>query len=171
MCRTLCCVIVLLLIVGCTPDPRDIVDYSNEPIGMQLLRAEPMLKQRKFNTLLDFESPNDLVFVGTQPAATQERRHAHTGHASCAIGSSATINLASVMLGRPFPADWTLAGAYLWSPRPATIEIDCVAGGSQIQRQLNIPAGKWTPAFVDLTQMTQSGATGESSLSFKSDQP
>src|SRR5215469_4623531 len=97
---------------GCAPDPRDIVDYSNEPIGMQLLRAEPMLKQRKFNTLLDFESPNDLVFVETTPPAAQEHRHAHTGHASCAMGSSATIKLGSVMLGRPFPADWTLAGAY-----------------------------------------------------------
>jgi hypothetical protein len=171
MCRTLCCVVVLLLVVGCTPDPRDIVDYSNEPIGMQLLRAEPMLKQRKFNTLLDFESPNDLVFVGTQPAATQERRHAHTGHVSCSIGSTATINLASVMLGRPFPADWTLAGAYLWSPHDATVEIDCVANGAQTSRTLTIAANKWTPAFVDLTQMKSTSAPGDSSLSFKSDQP
>src|SRR5437762_4071413 len=171
MCRTLCCLVVLLLVVGCTPDPRDIVDYSNEPIGMQLLRAEPMLKQRKFNTLLDFESPNDLVFVATQPAAAQERRHAHTGHVSCAIGSTATINLASVMLGRPFPADWTLAGAYLWSGRDATVEIDCVAGGAQSQRQITVPANKWTPAFVDLTQMKPTDAAGEPSLSFKSDQP
>src|SRR2546423_4947566 len=112
MCRTLCSLVVLLLVVGCTPDPRDIVDYSNEPIGMQLLRAEPMLKQRRFNTLLDFESPDDAVFVASQPAATREHRHAHTGKGSGAIGTSAKINLASVMLGRPFPGDWTLVGGY-----------------------------------------------------------
>ena len=80
MCRTLCSLVVPLLVVGCAPDPRDIVDYSNEPIGMQLLRAEPMLKQRKFNTLLDFESPNDLVFVGTQPAAVDEVGVGDVGH-------------------------------------------------------------------------------------------
>src|SRR3954462_10413323 len=170
MCRTLCCVVVLLLVVGCTPDPRDIVDYSNEPIGMQLLRAEPMLKQRKFNTLLDFESPNDLVFVGTQPAATQERRHAHTGHVSCSIGSTATINLASVMLGRPFPADWTLAGAYLWSARPASVEIQCSAGGMETSRTLNLPGAQWSGAFVDLTQMKPGTTSGDASFSFKSDQ-
>jgi PAS domain S-box-containing protein len=46
---------------------RDIVDYSYEPIGMQLLRAEPMLKQRKFNTLLDFERPDGETRLTSEP--------------------------------------------------------------------------------------------------------
>src|SRR4051812_50101467 len=101
MCRTLFCVVLLLLLIGCKQDPRDIVDYSNEPIGMQLLRTEPMLKQRRFNTLLDFEKADDLVFVSAKPPPTQIGPRGHTGKASGAIGTAATINLASVMLGRP----------------------------------------------------------------------
>src|SRR4051812_11664557 len=100
-CAIACFVVASLLAAGCAQDPRDIVDYSNEPIGMQLLRTEPMLKQRRFNTLLDFEKADDLVFVTAKPPATQIGPRGHTGKASGAIGTAATINLASVMLGRP----------------------------------------------------------------------
>jgi len=169
-CRALLAV-SLLLVVGCAQDPRDVVDYSNEPIGMQLLRTEPMLKQRRFNTLLDFESADDAVFVSANPPATQEHRHAHTGHASAAIGTSATIKLASILGGREFPGDWTVAGAYVYSDRPAKLTLDCLAAGKEVQRQLSIPSGKWSPAFVDLTQMTSAQSSADPSLSITSDQP
>jgi len=161
----------LLLSAGCAKDPRDIVDYSNEPIGMQLLRAEPGLKQRRFNTLLDFEKADDLVFVKSHPDATTEMRRAHTGKASGAIGTAAQINLASVMVGRPFPADWTLAGGYIRCDRAATIDMRCTTAGHETHRTVDIPAGKWTPAFLDLTQMTKSDATGDATIQYSSNQP
>src|SRR5689334_10466342 len=129
--RHLSVVVVLVLVWGCAQDPRDVVDYSNEPIGMQLLRTEPMLKQRRFNTLLDFESPNDLVFLTAKSAAQLEPRHAHTGHASGLIGAGATIKLSSLMAGRAFPGDWTVAGAYVYADRPANVTIDCTGGGKE----------------------------------------
>src|SRR6185369_5309170 len=97
---------MILLSVGCQTDPRDIVDYSKEPIPMQLLRAEPSLRGRKFNTLLSFETADDTVFVTSNPAAEQNPGRAHTGRASARVGSTGTINIASVMMGRPFPGDW-----------------------------------------------------------------
>ena len=159
---------VALLALGCAPDPRDIVDYSNEPIGLQLLRAEPSLKGEKFYTLLDFESEDDIVFVASKPAAQQNFRHAHTGKASAAIGTSAKINLGSVLLGRAFPGDWTLVGGYVWSERPATVHVHCHVGGAEVQNSLELAGGKWTPAFVDLyTQLpTSAGSSDDVSLSF-----
>jgi hypothetical protein len=158
---------------GCAPDPRDIVDYSNEPIGLQLLRAEPSLKQRKFITLLDFESPDDAIFVTAQPAAKQNLDHAHTGKASVTIGKDAKINLSSVMSGAAFPGDWTLVGGYLWSEHPATVEIKCTVGKVESKRTLDLPAKKWTPAFADLTQMLipPDQANAEAWLSYQSSQP
>ena len=134
-----------------------------------------MLKQRRFNTLLDFESPDDLVFISSNPAATQDQRHAHTGHACAAIGTGATINLSSVMAGRAFPGGWTVVGPYIWVDRAADIKLDCVAAGKQVHRELSIPGGKWSPAFVDLTQLTPadspSQATGDASFTVTSNQP
>jgi len=168
-------VVALLLAAGCQQDPRDIVDYSNEPIGMQLLRTEPMLKQRRFNTLMDFESADDLVFVSATPSATQSPRHAHTGKASGSIGTSATIKLSALMAGRAFPGDWTVAGAYLYSDRDAKVTVDCAWADQEVQRQLTLPAGHWLPAFVDLTQMQPLATTGQASreptLTINSDQP
>ncbi|HEX3359327.1 MAG TPA: hypothetical protein VHS31_20275 [Tepidisphaeraceae bacterium] len=159
--------------LGCAPDPRDIVDYSNEPIGMQLLRAEPSLKQRKFNTLLDFESADDAVFVSTKPAAAQNLQHAHTGKASVVLGSEAKINLSSVMSAGAFPGDWTLVGGYLWSEHAASVELRCTVGKAESHRTIDLPAKKWTAAFVDLTQLQipADQTNAEAWLSYKSTQP
>jgi hypothetical protein len=162
---------IALLVLGCAPDPRDIVDYSNEPIGLQLQRAEPSLKGEKYYTLLDFESADDTVFVESKPAAQQDSRHAHTGKASAAIGTSAKINLGSVLAGQNFPGDWTLVGGYVWSERPTTVHVHCRVGSAEVQNTVESPGGKWTPAFVDLTQLPHPAASDDVSLSFESSQP
>jgi hypothetical protein len=164
-------VVLSVLVVGCSQDPRDVVDYSNEPIGMQLQRAEPMLKQRRFNTLLDFESADDLVFISANPPATQSLHRAHTGKASASIGTNASIKLASVMAGRPFPGDWTVAGAYVYAEHPANITLDCLAGDKAVHRQMDVPANRWTPAFVDLTQMTRAKASADPAFTITSTEP
>jgi hypothetical protein len=166
----------LLLLSSCASHPTDHIDYSNEPIGMQILRAEPSLRGKRFNTLLDFESPNDLVFVSSHPPVQSQPRHAHTGKLSANFGSAAKVNLGSVMVDRTFPGDWTLAGGYLWSDRPAIANVRCTVNGMEAKHTVELPGGKWTPAFVDLTQMTpmpasmQADASAEPSLTFNANQ-
>src|SRR6185436_7583010 len=162
---------LILLAIGCARDPRDIVDYSKEPIGMQLLRAEPSLRGRRFNTLLSFESADDVVFISAQPDASQNPSRAHTGHASVSAGTTAKINLGSVMVGRPFPGDWTLVGGYFFSEKPAKITLNLTCGAAEATRTVELAAGKWTRAFVDLTTIKVRASVDDTTLSFTSTQP
>jgi hypothetical protein len=126
---------------------------------MQLLRKEPALKGRRFITLLPFETEDDLAFVSAHPAAAMSARRAHTGKSCADIGSTARINISSILFGKPFPNDWTVLGAYLWSDRPTTASIRCISGGKETRNEINLPGGKWMPAFVDLTQLNASSST------------
>lgn len=132
-----------------------------EPIGMQLVRASPDLKGQRFTNLLHFEQKSDAVFVTVSGAKPQiDELHAHTGRGSLRIaagGATMTVKLGSLLGGRAFPGDWTLAGAYFYSEHPTEITVACDAGGRTIaQNRVALPAGRWAAAMVDLSTVEQS---------------
>jgi hypothetical protein len=147
---------LLVGLVGCAPDqPVSPPLEDHEPIGVQLLRVVPTLKDERFSTLLDFESHDDAVFCSTSGrAGAVASEHAHTGRASYQIDSSATrltIKLNSLLAGRQFPGEWTLLGGFFYSEQPATITVgfDPPLAGAKA-RAVNVPAGNWTAVYIEL---------------------
>src|SRR5262249_25305261 len=95
----------------------------SEPIGIQLLRAEPHLAGMPFYVLLDFEEKTDLSFI-TPTGAVESNDTAHTGRSSLKIAGeqSATVKLGSLLSGA-FPAKWAVAGSYMRSSGPAKVTV------------------------------------------------
>jgi hypothetical protein len=150
-------------LTGCAGDQPPPPPIQNvEPIGVQILRVVPSLKDERFSTLLDFESPDDAVFCAiTQtggavaPAATSTLEP-HTGRASLQIPASATtltIKLPSLLAGRAFPASWALIGGYFYCEQPAQLSVTLKPPlpGTQ-PRPVDLPANTWTPVFAELPQ-------------------
>ena len=152
--------IVFLALTACAPEPPLEVAGPGEPIAQQLLRAAPFLKDAQFSTLLDFESPDDTVFV-TMPVKSGAAvgNHAFTGHGSLRIdpgASTFSIKLDSLLAGRPFPGDWSMIGGYLYSEQPANVTIHFNA--SQVTSDVSLKPGVWTPVFIDLPPQATSPA-------------
>src|SRR3954466_4430642 len=79
-----------------------VLHASQEPIGAQLVRVVPPLKNQRFSTLLDFESDPDRVFVNAKPTAQLTYDRGHTGQRSLRVEPGTehiAIKLASVLGG------------------------------------------------------------------------
>src|SRR5260370_40187843 len=74
----------LATVVGCS-QPLAPPVRSSEPIGVQLMRAEPVFVGTPFRVLLDFESQTDMAFIKDAGAAKIDREVAHTGAASLQV--------------------------------------------------------------------------------------
>jgi hypothetical protein len=147
--------ILILLLAGCAGDGDGASAQSSEPIGVQLMRVSPELKNQRFSALLNFESPTDVAFVAAQPSVGKvDSKHAHTGKSSLLLPANTkrvAIKLAAIMGDRPFPADWTLAGVYLWTSKPSDIVVRYVLDAQPVaQTKLHVSAGKWTAAVTEL---------------------
>jgi hypothetical protein len=128
---------------------------SQEPIGSQLLRVVPPLKNQRFSALLDFENDPDRVFIAAKPPAQLVYERAHTGHRSLRIGPGTervAVKLSSLLGGRPFPGDWTLLGAFLYAEQPIDVMLTVENAGFAVpQRKVTLAARTWTAALVDLS--------------------
>jgi hypothetical protein len=162
----LCLAPVFLGAMGCAGDqPATPIVEDYEPIGTQLMRAVPSLRDERFNALLDFESADDGIFcntVGGTGAISTERTH--TGRSAFKIDSSTktlVVKLSALMEGRPFPGDWTLVGGYFYSQQPIKIKVglDPAPSGSE-PREVDVPAGSWTPVFAELPVSSAQQETG-----------
>lgn len=136
-----------------------------EPIGVQLRRLDDQEQWRRFDVLLSFESETDAIFVDcASPGATVVSRLAHAGHRSLASPAGVgviDIKLSSLLRGREFPGDWTLAGAYVYADQPIVIKASCqTADKSAGERAISIPARQWTAVFVDLTGLERNQPAG-----------
>jgi hypothetical protein len=160
----MCFASVALGMMGCAGDQPAALVEDHEPVGTQLLRAVPSLRDERFSTLLDFESRDDAVFCSALTAAgvdgigagvgaiTNDR--AHTGRASFRLDSAATrfsIKLDSLLACRPFPGEWTLVGGYFFSDQATkvTVQSEPAPEGSP-PRQVDLPAGAWTAVFTEI---------------------
>jgi hypothetical protein len=141
------------------------------PIGLEVMRAAPELKVQRFNTLLDFESDADPVFVTAAASSASVsppqlfEAEAHTGTRSLQIGTggeSVSVKLSSLLSGRAFPGKWTLAGGYLAAKQPTPVTLSLVDGGGQVlvKRSMTVLPGKWRPAMLDLVNVPHDLSSG-----------
>jgi hypothetical protein len=172
--------LMTLLAGGCvsqtplTPPPED-----HEPIGMQLLRAAPSLRDERFSTLLDFETSDDAVFcsetasdgsvLSAKVAATADGAIPHSGRGALRVDPQAkrlSIKLSSLLAGRPFPGEWALVGAFFYSDVPARISVgfDPALPGVKA-RDVDLPPRQWTALFVELPDGVSSSSVSSPALS------
>jgi hypothetical protein len=165
----------LFALAGCTgqlaPPTR-----SGEPIGVQLMRAEPMFVGAPFRVLLDFESASDLAFVSTSsiskldPVIKLDSEVAHTGGASLQVpagakGSGFVVKLSALLPTNDFPGLWTLIGGYFISREATSVQIDYLVGGkSLLHRSVNLEPRKWTPVFLDFSTLSDPNANAPSEV-------
>jgi len=125
------------------------------------MTAQPVasLPGRRVSALLDFDSPDDLAFVTSEPAGVlhADARLARSGRKSLLIppGTREVIlKLPSLLSGRSFPADWTLAGAFFHCDRAAVVTVSYeVAGRAVLSRSVSVAPGAWTPVMIDLAAL------------------
>jgi hypothetical protein len=173
------CVGLLLsagVLAGCAddlPTRASSSGVSREPIGMQMARAVPDLRGQRYTNLLHFETQTDSVFVTpSNLQMTFDESRAHTGKTSLMLrgnGGKLTTKLSSLLGERPFPADWTLGGAYFYSEQPAQITVICDIGGRTLARnRIELPPKQWAAVMVDLSNPLEGARnlSGLPSLSF-----
>jgi hypothetical protein len=154
---------------GCASDSSASGAAPTGPVPVPLSHVEPDLKDQRIDDLLDFESPNDQVFVTAEGGLawiTTER--AHSGVNSYELAPGATVlrvKLSSLMEGRAFPGDWTMIGAYFYSAHDFTVSASCDAVEGIQSRKVRVPGGQWTPVLLQLPEgvpqaTTESSAAG-----------
>ncbi len=140
---------IALLCTGCgsraAGDPDPLVSGTSEPIGVQMMRVEPHLKNQRFNTLVGFESPSDTVFVTAAGGGrvARDAQHAHTGRYALRTDAKELHPKTLALLpAGSFPGKWTLLGGYVYAPEGAQVTL--------AQRKLTVPPRRWTPVFMDV---------------------
>ena len=146
------------------------------PGGTVRMTAQPVaaMPGRRVSSLLDFDSPEDITFIAFDPAGAvvNDVRMKRSGRASLLIPAGTrdvVVKLPSLLSGRSFPADWTLAGAYVHADRPAHVMMSYEAGGrALLSRSVGIAAGVWTPVMLDLATVApgENEAVGVLRLTF-----
>jgi hypothetical protein len=163
-------VVTCALAAGCSPAPK------TAPPAAVKMAAQPMpiLPGRRVSTLLNFDSPPDVTFIAAEPdqSIAADSSVARSGSTSLALRPgvrSIVVKVPTLMEGRPFPADWTLLGAYLHSDVPIYVAVTYeIANRVVLTRTVGLGAGQWTPVMLDLAPLgtSSTGELGELRLSF-----
>ena len=148
------------MFAGCARGPYIANEEAQSATAKMTAQPAPSAAPgRRVSSLLDFESPQDLVFIATEPpaAAALDTASAHGG-SSCLLlppgTNSLIIKTPTLLQGRPFPADWTLLGAYVLVDRPTYITASFESAGQPlITRTVGVAPGAWTPVMIDLAAL------------------
>lgn len=138
---------------------------------LQVARVDPSLQGQRYSVLLNFEIDADDAFVDAGPgSASVDRSRAMTGDASLRIApgdNRLNIKLGSLLAGRAFPAEWTLIGGSFYAESPAElIGTLTLSDGSTLRRAQPLEPGKWSAAWIDLTDLA-GGAAEPVSLTYE----
>lgn len=150
--------VVALMLPACAPAPLSPPVRSGEPIGVQLMRAEPAYVGTPFRVLLDFENADDTAFLAGAGGAKIDHEVAHTGGAALGVSGAthqATVKLSSLLPADNFPGTWTLVGAYLIAREPVTVTATYeVHEKTLLKRTVTLEPRKWTAVFLDVTALS-----------------
>jgi hypothetical protein len=158
--------VLCLALPGCAGDQPAALVEDHEPVGTQLLRAVPTLKEERFSTLLDFESKDDAVFCNTLGGAgAVAGDKVHTGRSAFRIDPNTSrfaVKLSSLLAGRAFPGEWTLVGGFFFSDQPTSITVgfDPSIAGSE-PRTIDVPARAWTAVFAEMPSQSPASTQHE----------
>jgi hypothetical protein len=151
-------------------DPVAVVEHMP---ALQVARVDPSLKGLRYSVLLDFELADDDAFVAAAPGASAaiDAERAMTGDASLRIGAAGepvSLKLGSLLVGREFPATWTLLGGSLYAERPATATVTLAFDdGQTLTRTQSVEPGKWSAAWIDLTAIPRESISRPATLTFE----
>jgi hypothetical protein len=171
-CRLFCILAALIALAGCAsdapPPPSPIASATTrnvlEPVAQEIVRRVPPLRSQRFSMLLDFEDDSDAVFIGSRPQGRIVYDRAHTGRRSVKFSAPSTrfiFKLGSVLSGRPFPADWTLIGPYIYSEQPVELTVSLQGTGLSVPpRTMSLAANTWTSALLDISSLARSAGVG-----------
>ena len=135
------------VLVGCAASRSPIVS-DDALLGRQLQKQDADLIGQQFRTLLDFEHPQDFVFVSPTFAG---QNAGHTGKTALLADKSATVNVSSLLYGAALPGAWTLVGGYVRGGG-GRVSAVLLADGREIARTTRAaPNGVDLFAAVDLT--------------------
>src|SRR5687768_14072113 len=149
---------------GCGRTPASAERLTPRADAAVRMTAQPVatFPGRRVSALLDFDSPDDLTFIATDPAgvAANDTRIARSGRRSLLLPRGTrdvTIKLPSLLSGRSFPADWTLLGAFFHCDRQTVVTMSYEVGGTAaLSRSVSVAAGAWTPVMIDLAALSAS---------------
>ena len=141
-----------MLPVGCTAGPPR-AGSAGGTYASRLAQINSELKGQRYRTLLNFENGSDTVFVqGDSPL--QITPGGHGGGSALAVpGGSGrlSVNITSLLYGKPLGDTWTLLGAYFRSPAVADVSLVLEADGLVLRKsRATLPGGVWTFAAIDL---------------------
>jgi hypothetical protein len=161
------------LLIGCTPPiaPHAPTTAPAEPIGRQMLRVAPDLKDARFSNLLSFEADTDAVFIiSPNDGARIDDTRAHTGSGSLRVNPGTpgfSVKLASLLAGRQYPGDWTLVGAYFYSDRTVEMTATCSLEGTTSREQhIELKPDTWTALMLDISTFPNHGSATPPTLRF-----
>jgi hypothetical protein len=156
-------ILTAVSLIGCGRDGGVADPLSPHPRGDAAVRmtAQPVasLPGRRISALLDFDSPDDLMFVTSEPGGVlrADSRLARSGRRSLLIPPGTrevVVKLPSLLSGRSFPADWTLAGAYFHCDAATTVTMSYEIGARAVlARTVSVAPGAWTPVMIDLAAL------------------
>jgi hypothetical protein len=135
---------------------------------LQVARVDPALRDQRYSVLLNFELPDDDAFVAAGAPVAIDTARAMTGKASLKIRPSepVTLKLGSLLVGRDFPADWTLLGGSLYTETPADATITLtLEDGTTLTRTQPVEPNRWSAAWIDITSLP-SGSARPATLTF-----
>ena len=137
----------LLALGGCAHQPKAAIN-ADVLLGRQLQKQDAELIGQQFRTLLDFEHPQDAVFVTRSVAGNAT---GHTGSVALRADSRAIVNVSSLLFGSTLPGTWRLIGGYVRGPGGRT-SATLLADGRDIARTArDAPAGIDLFIAIDLT--------------------
>lgn len=142
-------------------------------IGVEMVRVVPELRVQRFNTLLDFESDVDAVFVvAPGGGARLTEASAHTGRRVLQLtdrSPSIDLKLSALLSGRAFPGNWALVGVYVRCDAPREVVAELIEGERVVASSTVRPSpGRWTAAMLDLARVASANvADGDSGREYR----
>lgn len=165
-----------LLLCGCggradSGSPISIEQVNDLP-SMQMIRIDPTLKGQRFSVLLNFELPSDDAFVSCAGGSLAiDSKRSLTGRQSLRVENGThrvDVKLASLLVGRPFPAAWTLIGTSIYVDKPMTAAMTLsLAGGQSLRQKAQLLPGGWNAVWIDLTKLPATATPEALTLEFE----
>jgi len=126
---------------------------SGVSISAQLKQRDDVLIGQRFRNLVDFEMPDDAVFVSPNAIRSQT---AHTGAGAMRTADGGVeIYLSKLLSGQSRVGEWTLAGVYCRADADGPVTVELASSDNRVlARQVrSVVAGGWVFCGVDLTAL------------------
>ena len=155
--------IALRVFTGCARDrapdgPRASFESMSQLPALQVAKVDPTLKGQRYSVLLNFELASDDAFVTADGGKVSlDGSKAITGRASLRVAGGtrgASVKISSLLVGRPFPANWTLLGSSIFAEKQCAITAKLeLADGSTVSQTAALRPGEWNSVWLDISKL------------------